>query len=153
VLAASPLFDGIPLAFFSYTGATWSDSCQEPVLLLKWTGPSHRNTQVALQQKFLPVWADRRTMELIWIFLFVLFLFIIESWVAYLVLRPSKYKGPPAGSGSGVAVHVLVLGDVGRSPRMTYHALSIAKHGGRVNLIGYLGKTDSQTHPYLTRSS
>jgi beta-1,4-mannosyltransferase len=53
----------------------------------------------------------------------------------------TKYNGPPAGSrGGGVSVHVLVLGDIGRSPRMTYHALSIAKHGGKVNLIGYLGR-------------
>lgn len=37
------------------------------------------------------------------------------------------------------SVQVLVLGDIGRSPRMQYHALSIAKHGGRVQLIGYLG--------------
>lgn len=34
---------------------------------------------------------------------------------------------------------VVVLGDIGRSPRMQYHALSIAKHGGRVDLIGYKG--------------
>ncbi|CCC06765.1 unnamed protein product [Sordaria macrospora k-hell] len=57
--------------------------------------------------------------------------------VTYLVLGPSRYGGP--SSGKGVVVHVLVLGDIGRSPRMTYHALSIAKHGGKVNLIGYLG--------------
>jgi len=34
---------------------------------------------------------------------------------------------------------ILVLGDIGRSPRMQYHALSIAKHGVAVDLIGYLG--------------
>lgn len=37
------------------------------------------------------------------------------------------------------SVQVLVLGDIGRSPRMQYHASSIAKHGGTVQLIGYLG--------------
>lgn len=59
----------------------------------------------------------------------------------YLLRGVSKYDGPLAGSADGrVSVHVLVLGDIGRSPRMTYHALSIAKHGGKVNLIGYLGK-------------
>lgn len=36
-------------------------------------------------------------------------------------------------------VQVVVLGDIGRSPRMQYHALSIAKHGGRVDLIGIHG--------------
>ena len=35
---------------------------------------------------------------------------------------------------------VLVLGDVGRSPRMQYHALSLAKHMPRVYLIGYRGE-------------
>lgn len=37
-------------------------------------------------------------------------------------------------------VQVLVLGDIGRSPRMQYHALSIAKNGGLVDLVGYLGE-------------
>lgn len=32
---------------------------------------------------------------------------------------------------------ILVLGDIGRSPRMQYHALSIVNHGGRVDLVGY----------------
>lgn len=40
---------------------------------------------------------------------------------------------------SKVSVQVLVLGDIGRSPRMQYHAMSIAKHGGMVDVIGYLG--------------
>lgn len=42
------------------------------------------------------------------------------------------------------SVQVVVLGDIGRSPRMQYHALSIAQHGGRVDLIGYV---DSEVHP------
>ncbi|KAF2857951.1 glycosyltransferase family 33 protein [Piedraia hortae CBS 480.64] len=42
------------------------------------------------------------------------------------------------------SVQVVVLGDIGRSPRMQYHALSIARHGGRVDLIGYV---DSEVHP------
>ncbi|KAK3672129.1 mannosyltransferase [Recurvomyces mirabilis] len=36
------------------------------------------------------------------------------------------------------SVQVVVLGDIGRSPRMQYHALSIASHGGKVDLIGYV---------------
>lgn len=39
----------------------------------------------------------------------------------------------------GRSVQVIVLGDIGRSPRMQYHALSIAKHGGKVFLVGYQG--------------
>jgi beta-1,4-mannosyltransferase len=46
--------------------------------------------------------------------------------------KPLKWK-------QGRTVQVVVLGDIGRSPRMQYHALSIAKHGGRVFLIGYQG--------------
>jgi beta-1,4-mannosyltransferase len=41
----------------------------------------------------------------------------------------------------GRTVQIVVLGDIGRSPRMQYHALSIAKHGGRVFLIGYKGRS------------
>ncbi|KAF2711439.1 glycosyltransferase family 33 protein [Pleomassaria siparia CBS 279.74] len=46
----------------------------------------------------------------------------------------------------GRTVQVVVLGDIGRSPRMQYHAISIAKHRGRVYLIGY---EDSQIHPEI----
>jgi beta-1,4-mannosyltransferase len=35
------------------------------------------------------------------------------------------------------SVAVLVLGDVGRSPRMQYHALSLSKLGYKVDVIGY----------------
>lgn len=44
-------------------------------------------------------------------------------------------------SKQGRSVQVVVLGDIGRSPRMQYHALSIAKHGGNVHLIGYQGES------------
>ncbi|XP_069037136.1 chitobiosyldiphosphodolichol beta-mannosyltransferase isoform X2 [Lepisosteus oculatus] len=37
------------------------------------------------------------------------------------------------------SVCVLVLGDVGRSPRMQYHCISLSKHGYRVSFVGYLG--------------
>lgn len=51
-----------------------------------------------------------------------------------LLLLPNTYQNED----QDVSVQVLVLGDIGRSPRMQYHALSIAKHGGTVQLIGYL---------------
>lgn len=57
-------------------------------------------------------------------------------WLTYIFFGPEKYL---YGKEKQVSLQVLVLGDIGRSPRMTYHALSIAKHGGRVDLIGYLG--------------
>ncbi|KAK3390078.1 glycosyl transferases group 1-domain-containing protein [Podospora didyma] len=56
-------------------------------------------------------------------------------WALYKVYGPSEYEGT---EGENVEVHIVVLGDIGRSPRMTYHALSIAKNGGKVKLIGYL---------------
>ncbi|XP_014370990.2 chitobiosyldiphosphodolichol beta-mannosyltransferase [Papilio machaon] len=38
------------------------------------------------------------------------------------------------------SVKIVVLGDIGRSPRMQYHALSLSDNGLKVNIIGY---TDS----------
>ncbi|KAJ1679083.1 mannosyltransferase, partial [Spiromyces aspiralis] len=39
----------------------------------------------------------------------------------------------------GKSVAVVVLGDIGRSPRMQYHAMSLAENGFNVDLIGYKG--------------
>ena len=60
---------------------------------------------------------------------------------------PSRYVKHSPASKESVSVQVLVLGDIGRSPRMQYHALSIARHGGRVDLIGYHG---TRIQAYLT---
>lgn len=80
-------------------------------------------------------------MVILLVFTLLLCILPLLALVAFFALGLTKYDGPPAGSGEGgVSVHVLVLGDIGRSPRMMYHALSIAKHGGKVNLIGYLGE-------------
>lgn len=69
-------------------------------------------------------------------------IFTLTSLV--LLLLPASYGGDldvlSAGSKRRVTVQILVLGDIGRSPRMQYHALSIAKHGGLVDLIGYQGE-------------
>jgi beta-1,4-mannosyltransferase len=37
-------------------------------------------------------------------------------------------------------VAVVVLGDLGRSPRMSYHALALAGDGAEVELVGYAGR-------------
>ena len=37
-------------------------------------------------------------------------------------------------------VAIVVLGDIGRSPRMQYHALSLARHSYGVKLVGYPGE-------------
>ncbi|KAL8359140.1 hypothetical protein RB598_007819 [Gaeumannomyces tritici] len=74
---------------------------------------------------------------------------VIASCVALFVLLPSRFRRSPQTvpeSKSNVSVQVLVLGDIGRSPRMQYHAMSIAKHGGRVDLIGY---QETTPHPAL----
>lgn len=42
-------------------------------------------------------------------------------------------------SGEKKSVCVVVVGDVGRSPRMQYHALSLAKEGFDVDVVGYSG--------------
>ncbi|KAF2088654.1 glycosyltransferase family 33 protein [Saccharata proteae CBS 121410] len=47
------------------------------------------------------------------------------------------------------SVQVVVLGDIGRSPRMQYHALSLMKRGMRVDMIGY---QESEIHPDLAAS-
>lgn len=54
-----------------------------------------------------------------------------------------KDGSDPLDFKQGRTVQIVVLGDIGRSPRMQYHALSIAKHGGRVFLIGYQGASST----------
>lgn len=51
----------------------------------------------------------------------------------YLIDVPNAKKKP--------VVQVVVLGDIGRSPRMRYHATSLADAGCHVDLIGYTGFT------------
>lgn len=41
------------------------------------------------------------------------------------------------------SVAILVLGDIGRSPRMMYHAQSFAENGFLTDLIGYGGEQSS----------
>ena len=66
--------------------------------------------------------------------------------------RESYYDSSQAERGSRNAaaskarICVLVLGDIGRSPRMQNHALSLATYGVAVDLVGYV---DSELHPDL----
>ncbi|XP_053550439.1 chitobiosyldiphosphodolichol beta-mannosyltransferase isoform X2 [Bombina bombina] len=57
-------------------------------------------------------------------------------WVSLPLLAAAALLIPGCAAGSA-HVCVLVLGDIGRSPRMTYHALSLARHGIGVTLVGY----------------
>ncbi|XP_056262508.1 chitobiosyldiphosphodolichol beta-mannosyltransferase [Pseudoliparis swirei] len=51
-------------------------------------------------------------------------------------------------AGTDRRVCVLVLGDLGRSPRMQYHALSLSKHGHHVTYVGFL---DTKPHQDVLR--
>ena len=63
---------------------------------------------------------------------------ILISFSKYLFkLLPSRYR--PAQDPKHDRYQILVLGDIGRSPRMQYHALSIVKSGAYVDLVGYKG--------------
>jgi beta-1,4-mannosyltransferase len=73
--------------------------------------------------------------------------FWLSTCLTVIILAlPSQYIPRRAKEGENhndqekVTVQILVLGDIGRSPRMQYHALSIARHGGLVDIIGYQGK-------------
>jgi beta-1,4-mannosyltransferase len=67
------------------------------------------------------------------------------AFTIILLTLPSQYRGEQESRTSEnekkfkTSVQIVVLGDIGRSPRMEYHALSIAKNGGRVDIIGVLG--------------
>jgi hypothetical protein len=60
---------------------------------------------------------------------------------------PKRYR--PSANREDDSIQIVVLGDIGRSPRMQYHALSVAKHGGRVDIIGYKGNTCMRTRVFI----
>lgn len=59
---------------------------------------------------------------------------------------PSPYLEGSKFAKKNQSVAILVLGDIGRSPRMQYHAASLSKAGFTVQLIGYKG---TQPHKSL----
>ena len=65
----------------------------------------------------------------------------------------SMYWGPTCMSHKyRIRVSVIVLGDVGRSPRMQYHTLALASGLAEVDVIGYAGSTPHSTvreHDYI----
>lgn len=69
------------------------------------------------------------------------FLFLWSAlFLSIIFLLPSRYKKEDDKTGALPRCQILVIGDIGRSPRMQYHAISMGKHGVPVDLIGYLGK-------------
>ncbi|KOS17452.1 Chitobiosyldiphosphodolichol beta-mannosyltransferase [Escovopsis weberi] len=71
-------------------------------------------------------------------------LFVIGLRRLLSAIIPSRYR--PATNPEDEHIQILVLGDIGRSPRMQYHAISIARHGRKVDLVGY---KESARHPHL----
>ena len=68
------------------------------------------------------------------------YLYVFGAWLVRKARDavPTKYQ--PTKNPDDEHVQILVLGDIGRSPRMQYHAISVAKQGKKVDLIGYKGK-------------
>jgi len=64
----------------------------------------------------------------------LLLLLVLAGWSSgFLWLRRQRSKAVPNSA------CVVVLGDIGRSPRMMYHAQSLAQTGHKVYLLGYSG--------------
>ena len=61
------------------------------------------------------------------------------SWISisFLYAFPSRYRA--SGNPENDHIQILVLGDIGRSPRMQYHAISFAKHRRKVDIVAYKG--------------
>jgi hypothetical protein len=90
----------------------------------------------------------------------LLALILSTCFTLILASLPTQYRYSSARTGSRhvqatVFAQVVVLGDIGRSPRMQYHAMSIAKYGKLVDMIGYQGdigchkvRSDSIAHNY-----
>jgi beta-1,4-mannosyltransferase len=89
-------------------------------------------------------------LDSIWDYVLGLAVLCSTGLTIFLLTLPTRYEYDPqyrqsakegvSDKSTDVTVQILVLGDIGRSPRMQYHALSIAKHGGHVDLIGYHGE-------------
>jgi beta-1,4-mannosyltransferase len=64
-------------------------------------------------------------------------IFLVWLIRGFAILIPTRYQ--PSQNPEDDHIQILVVGDVGRSPRMQYHALSVAKHGRNVDIVGYKG--------------
>jgi beta-1,4-mannosyltransferase len=61
---------------------------------------------------------------------------LVPALLLFAFLNAQYLRDPPRRR----TVVILVLGDIGRSPRMMYHAESFAKEGYEVRLLGYPGE-------------
>lgn len=71
--------------------------------------------------------------------LILLLLAYVLVAAAPLYLLLSGYYSKHAARSPSKSIAVVVLGDIGRSPRMMYHAQSLAENGFRVLLVGFDG--------------
>ncbi|UKZ73672.1 hypothetical protein TrVFT333_001322 [Trichoderma virens FT-333] len=76
--------------------------------------------------------------------LFQFWSFVLWLGKKSLDIIPTRYQ--PAENPKDEHIQILVVGDIGRSPRMQYHALSVAKHGKKVDIVGY---KETARHPDL----
>ena len=67
-----------------------------------------------------------------------MFTFLCAICVVGIILLVSKLRRPNLSAQK--CVHVVVLGDLGRSPRMCNHAMEFEKYKFNVQLVGYTGK-------------
>ncbi|NP_001091244.1 ALG1, chitobiosyldiphosphodolichol beta-mannosyltransferase L homeolog [Xenopus laevis] len=68
------------------------------------------------------------------------------NYILFLCVLPALLLAWTDNPKGNKRICVLVLGDIGRSPRMTYHALSLARHGFFVTLAGF---RESEPHREL----
>ncbi|KAL9063487.1 MAG: hypothetical protein Q9157_008221 [Trypethelium eluteriae] len=84
-------------------------------------------------------------LQSIWPFALTVAVIGSTLFTAFLITLPTQYS-PNKEREDEPSIQVIVLGDIGRSPRMQYHALSIANARGRVEIIGY---QESDVHPEI----
>jgi len=72
-------------------------------------------------------------------------LVFIAGIIYYIKKTRDKLSQKPDTTGDKPNVLLLVLGDIGRSPRMQYHALSLAENNYNVDFVGYKGSEPMKT--------
>lgn len=74
---------------------------------------------------------------------FLVFVLLSLLSLALLLFWISLFRAQSTTSRSSLqrSAAVVVLGDVGRSPRMCYHVESLANEGWKVGIVGYAGES------------
>jgi hypothetical protein len=69
----------------------------------------------------------------------LLLLGLAVGWLTFLFIQKTQQRASSQAEAARKRVMLVVLGDIGHSPRMQYHARSLASHGYTVDIIGYAG--------------